>query len=132
MEVTSRENGTARLCKTSETLNLRGNWLCHKDFRPLEILALGLPCLSTQPETLSFMKHIAIMIAVPDPAPNYETVEELVEQIQVRLPRGVTIDHVVELTEALHSVLTRTKSENLVRSLAGSARRNVAEVRAIR
>lgn len=37
------------------------------------------------------MKHIAIMVAVPDPAPNYETVEELVEQMQIRLPRGVTI-----------------------------------------
>ena len=30
----------------------------------------------------------------------------------------VTINHVVELTEGLHSVLTRTRSVNLVKSLA--------------
>jgi hypothetical protein len=78
------------------------------------------------------MKHIAIMIAVPDPAPNYETIEELIEQMQIQLPRGVTIDHVVELTEALHSVLTRTRSVNLVNSLAAAANRPVGKLHAVR
>ena len=59
------------------------------------------------------MKHLAIMVAVEDPAPNYQSLQELVEKIEITLPRGMSIDVVVELTNALHSVLTRTRGGNL-------------------
>jgi hypothetical protein len=61
------------------------------------------------------MKHLAIMVAVEDPAPNYESLQELVEKIEITLPRGMSVDVVVELTNALHSVLTRTRGGNLKR-----------------
>lgn len=75
------------------------------------------------------VKHIAITLTVPQPAPNFATVEELVEQIQLQLPRGVAVHQVIELTEALHSVLTRTRSANLADSLATVPRRKLAVAR---
>lgn len=78
------------------------------------------------------MKHIAIMVAIPEPTSNYRSVEEIVEQTQVQLPRGATVEHVIELTDVLHSVLTRTRSANLVKSLARAFNRGVHTLRAVR
>ena len=78
------------------------------------------------------MKHIAIMVVVPEPTSNYRTVEEIVAQTQVELPRGATVEHVIELTDVLHSVLTRTKSANLVKSLSAACHKSVRSLRAVR
>ena len=78
------------------------------------------------------MKHIAIMVAVPEPTSCYRSVEEIVEQTQVQLPRGATVEHVIELTDALHSVLTRTRSVNLVKSLAAAFSKGVRSLRVVR
>jgi len=67
------------------------------------------------------MKHLAIMVAVEDPAPNYESLQERVEKIEITLPRGMSVDVVVELTNALHSVLTRTRGGNLARRRTAKA-----------
>jgi len=78
------------------------------------------------------MKHIAIMVAIPEPASCYRSVEEIVEQTQIQLPRGATVEHIIELTDALHSVLTRTRSANLVKSLAAAFRHGVRSLRVVR
>ena len=78
------------------------------------------------------MKHIAIMVAIPEPTSNYRSVEEIVEQTQIQLPRGARVEHVIELTDVLHSVLTRTRSANLVKSLAAAFNKGVHKLRAVR
>jgi hypothetical protein len=78
------------------------------------------------------MKHIAIMVSIPEPPSNYRSVEEMVEQTQIQLPRGAAVEQVIELTDVLHSVLTRTRSANLVKSLAAAVNKGVHTLRAVR
>jgi hypothetical protein len=78
------------------------------------------------------MKHIAIMVAVPEPTSGHRSVEEIVEQTQILLPRDAKVEHVIELSDALHSVLTRTRSANLVKSLAAAFSKSVRSLRVVR